>query len=69
MAAAFALFVGAGFLNSLIANAYSEIPVIGKIFSYFYDYQAYDVYYEEVAESAEPIMSTPKDEESAFVQG
>lgn len=69
VAAAFALFVGAGFLNSLIANAYSEIPVIGKIFSYFYDYPAYDVYYEEVAESAEPIMSTPKDEESAFVQG
>ena len=68
MAATFVLFIGAGFLNPIIANAYSEIPVIGKIFSYFYDYETYDVHYEEVAQSAEPIVSIPKDEESMFVQ-
>lgn len=69
MAAAFALLIGAGFLNPMIANAYSEIPVIGKIFSYLYDDEAYDVQYEQIAESAEPIVNTPKDEESGFVQG
>ena len=61
VAAIFVLFIGAGFLNPIIANAYSKIPVIGKIFSYFYDYETYDVHYEEVAQSAEPIVSIPKD--------
>ncbi len=62
MAAAFTLFVGAGFLNPMIANAYTGIPVIGKIFSYLYDLEEYDVKYEQVAESAEPIATIPKEE-------
>lgn len=62
MAAALTLFVGAGFLSPMIANAYSEIPVIGKIFSYLYELEEYDVKYEQIAESAEPIVSIPKEE-------
>lgn len=62
MAAALILFIGAGFLNPMIANAYSEIPVIGKIFSYLYELEDYDVQYELIAESAEPIVSMPKEE-------
>lgn len=62
MAAALILFIGAGFLNPMIANAYSEIPVIGKIFSYLYELEDYDVQYELIAESAEPIVSIPKEE-------
>ncbi len=66
MAAAFTLFVGAGFLDPMIANAYSEIPLIGNIFSYLYQLEDYDVKYEQVAESAEPIVSEPKEE---YVEG
>jgi len=62
MAAALALFVGAGFLDSMIANAYSEIPLIGNIFSYLYQLEDHDVEFEQVAESAEPIVSKPKEE-------
>lgn len=60
--AALTLFVGAGFLSPMIANAYSEIPVIGKIFSYLYELEEYDVKYEQIAESAEPIVNIPKEE-------
>lgn len=62
MVAALTLFVGSGFLSPMIANAYSEIPVIGKIFSYLYELEEYDVKYEQIAESAEPIVSIPKEE-------
>lgn len=62
MAAVLILFVGAGFLNPVIANAYSGIPVIGKIFSYLYELKEYDVKYGQVAESAEPITAVPKEE-------
>lgn len=61
MAAALVLFIGAGFLSPMIANAYTEIPVIGKIFSYLYELEEYDVKYEQVAESAEPIVSISKE--------
>lgn len=64
MAAALTLFVGAGFLSPMIANAYSGIPVIGKIFSYLYELEEYDVKYEQIAESAEPIVSVPKEKYS-----
>lgn len=62
MAAALTLFVGAGFLNPMIANAYSGIPVLGKIFSYLYELEEYDVKYGQIAESAEPIVTIPKEE-------
>ena len=62
MAAALTLFVGAGFLSPMIANAYTGIQVIGKIFSYLYELEEYDVKYEQIAESAEPIVSIPKEE-------
>lgn len=62
MVAAFTLFVGAGFLSPMIANAYSGIPVIGKIFSYLYELEEYDVKYEQIAESAESIVNIPKEE-------
>lgn len=52
----------AGFLSPMIANAYTGIPVIGKIFSYLYELEEYDVKYEQIAESAEPIVSVPKEE-------
>ena len=68
MAAALALFVGAGFLNPMIANAYSEIPVIGKIFSYLYELEEYDVQYEQIAEYAEPIVSAQEDHENTLAQ-
>ena len=62
MAVALTLFIGAGFLSPMIAHAYSEISVIGKIFSYLYELEEYDVKYEQIAESAEPIVSIPKEE-------
>lgn len=62
MAAALILFVGAGFFDPMIANAYSEIPLIGNIFSYLYQLEDHDVEYEQAAESAEPIVSKPKEE-------
>lgn len=64
MAAAVMLFIGAGFINPMIANAYTGLPVVGKIFSYLYDLEEYDVPYEQIAESAEPIVTLPKEEDA-----
>ena len=62
MAVALTVFVGAGFLSPMIANAYTEIPVIGKIFGYLYELEEHNVKYERIAESAEPIKRIPKEE-------
>ena len=62
MAAALTVFVGAGLFSPMIANAYTEIPVIGKIFSYLYELKEYDVKYEQIAESAETMEKIPKEE-------
>lgn len=68
MAAAVAVFVTVGFLNPVVAQAYSQIPVLGNIFSYIYQLEDADIPFSQIAEEAEPVQ-TVREESSAVSPG
>ena len=54
-AAACFLAVVMGFVNPVVAKAYSSIPLIGNIFAYFYDTGDSEIPFAQVGKAAVPV--------------
>ena len=69
MAAACFLAVAVGFVNPVVAKAYSSIPVIGNIFAYLYDTAESDIPYAQVGEAAVPVKEQEEAKQGQESQG
>lgn len=69
MAAACFLAVVVGFVNPVVAKAYSSIPVIGNIFAYLYDTAESDIPYAQVGEAAVPVKEQEEAKQGQGSQG
>ncbi len=65
IAAALVLCFIMGFKFPMIANAMAKVPVIGNVFSYLYNLEAYEGKYTQVAEDAKPA-ERPEQEGDMF---
>lgn len=63
IAAALLIFTTVGFMNPMIAQAYTNIPVIGKVFAYLYQIDDYYFPYAEIADNASPVQVITEEEE------
>ncbi len=69
MAAACFLAVAVGFVNPVVAKAYSSIPLIGNIFAYLYDTAESDIPYAQVGEAAVPVKEQEEAKQGQESQG
>ncbi len=69
MAAACFLAVTVGFVNPVVAKAYSSIPLIGNIFAYLYDTAESDIPYAQVGEAAVPVKEQEEAKQGQESQG
>ena len=69
MAAACFLAVVVGFVNPVVAKAYSSIPVIGNIFAYLYDTAESDIPYAQVGEAAVQVKEQEEAKQGQGSQG
>ena len=68
-AAACFLAVVIGFVNPVVAKAYSSIPLIGNIFAYLYDTAESDIPYAQVGEAAVPVKEQEEAKQGQESQG
>ena len=68
-AAACFLAVVMGFVNPVVAKAYSSIPLIGNIFAYLYDTAESDIPYAQVGEAAVPVKEQEEAKQGQESQG
>ena len=65
-AAACFLAVVMGFVNPVVAKAYSSIPLIGNIFAYLYDTGDSEIPFAQVGEAAVPVEQPNKTMQANF---